>query len=52
MAVSQWEKAVVLKDLEVEQKERATRFSFDSAKAAVKRNEDERAIFEQQKMAF
>jgi hypothetical protein len=52
MAVAQREKAAVLKDLEVEQKERTARLSFDSTKAAVKKIEDERAIFEQQKMAF
>jgi hypothetical protein len=51
MAVARREKAAILKDLEVEQKERATRHTIDCAKAAVKMIDEERADLQQREVA-
>jgi hypothetical protein len=52
MAVARREKAVILKDLEVEQKERAAHHTIDRAKAAVKMIDEERADLQQREVAI
>jgi hypothetical protein len=51
MAVARREKAAILKDLEVEEKERAARHTIDYAKAAVKMVDEERADLQQREVA-
>jgi hypothetical protein len=51
MAVTRQEKAAILKDLEVEQKEQATHHTIDCAKAAAKMIDEERADLRQPEVA-
>jgi hypothetical protein len=52
MAVAWREKAAILKDLEVEQKERAARHTIDNAKAVAKMIDEERADLQQRELAI
>jgi hypothetical protein len=50
-AITRREKAMTLKEAEVEQKERAARHTIDGAKAAMKIIDDERAVLQQREVA-